>query len=61
MRNMDCPLDGKRSADPKIILLLKEYSDVFRSELTDGFPPKMSVDHAIETEHGANVDIRERE
>jgi hypothetical protein len=50
---MNCPLDGKRSADTKLIPLLKEYSDVFRSELPDGLPPKRSVDHAIETDHGA--------
>jgi hypothetical protein len=58
MSNMDCPLDRKRSADPKLIPLLKEYSDVFRSELPDGWPPKRSVDHAIETEHGAKPSHR---
>jgi hypothetical protein len=56
--NMDCPLDRKRSADPKLIPLLKEYSDVFRSELPDGWPPKRSVDHAMETEHGAKPSHR---
>jgi hypothetical protein len=29
MSNMDCRLEGKRSADPKLILLVKGYSDVF--------------------------------
>lgn len=53
LSNMDCTPDEKRSIDPKMQSLLKEYSDVFRSELPDGLPPKRSVDHAIETENGA--------
>jgi hypothetical protein len=53
LSNMDCTQDEKRSIDPKIKSLLKEHSDLFRSELPDGLPPKRSVDHAIETEHGA--------
>jgi hypothetical protein len=53
MSNMDFPLDGKQSADTKLILLLKEYSDVFRCEIPDGLPPKRSGYYAIKTELGA--------
>jgi hypothetical protein len=53
LSNMDCKENEKQKINPKIKPLLTHYSDVFRSELPDGLPPKRSVDHAIETEHGA--------
>jgi hypothetical protein len=53
LSNMDCTENEKQKINPKIKPLLTHYSDVFQSELPDGLPPKRSVDHAIETEHGA--------
>jgi hypothetical protein len=53
LSNMDCTENEKQNINPKIKPLLTHYSDVLRSELPDSLPPKRSVDHAIETEHGA--------
>jgi hypothetical protein len=50
---MDCTENAKPSIDPRMNSPFKDYSDVFRSELPEGLPPKRSVDHGIETEHGA--------
>jgi hypothetical protein len=51
--NADCSQDELKVDDARIKALMERYSDVFRTELPDGLPPKRSVDHAIETEPGA--------
>jgi hypothetical protein len=52
--SMDCRVNERNSIYKRIKSLLKVYSDVFKYDLPDGLPKKRSVDHVIETQHGAN-------
>jgi Reverse transcriptase (RNA-dependent DNA polymerase) len=50
---MGYSLDEVQRTDPRMEHVLKKCNDVFRSELPNGLPLKLSVDHSIETEPGA--------
>lgn len=39
--------------NPKLDALLKQYDDVFKSELPEELPPKRAVDHEIDNEDGS--------
>ncbi len=49
---------GKSSSDPEMNKIIGKYSDVFRSTLPSGLPPKRSVDHEIETDSNAKIPNR---
>ena len=49
---------GQVSEDPKMMEVVHNYSDVFRTTLPDGLPPKRSVDHQIETHPNEKVPNR---
>lgn len=49
---------GTMTSDPEMLKILEEYSDVFRSTLPDGLPPKREVDHEIITEADEKIPNR---
>lgn len=49
---------GRSPTDPELQNIVKEYSDVFRSELPKGLPPKRSIDHEIITDKDAKIPNR---
>lgn len=46
------------TSDPEMMRIVDDFSDVFRSNLPSGLPPKKSMDHAIETEPDAKIPNR---
>ncbi len=49
---------GEPAEDPEMKEIVSEYSDVFRSNLPSGLPPRRSVDHEIITEPDVKIPNR---
>ena len=47
--------EGMEVKDPKLRELLKEFKDVFPSELPFGLPPKRGIEHQIDLIPGAPI------